>query len=62
MTIKNHSLSKKIKHTGVRKKTCSKAYSAKKNAPMRLPDLTEFRKTIRVKGKPLSQIVNEGRG
>jgi len=27
-----------------------------------LPDLTEFRKSIPIKGEPLSHIVNKGRG
>lgn len=38
----------------------NKHAAPKKSKP--LPDLTEFRKSIRIKGEPLSHIVNKGRG
>lgn len=43
------------------KRTTARCSSAGK-ATKRLPDLTEFRKSIHVKGEPLSQTVIRGRG
>lgn len=36
--------------------------STKKTSAKRLPDLADFRKSIHIKGEPLSQTVIRGRG